>query len=93
MHKTKEQIEVLILFRLVDLGQDFNKIGCCTYVYIYLHVHVFCIVFSQDRFLPIANVARIMKKSIPKTGKVSRKFSDFTISIEKISYLRLLLDN
>ena len=24
----------------------------------------------QDRFLPIANVHRIMKKSIPKTGKV-----------------------
>ena len=26
---------------------------------------------EQDRFLPIANVAKIMKKSIPKTGKVS----------------------
>ena len=26
---------------------------------------------EQDRFLPIANVARIMKNSIPKTGKVS----------------------
>ncbi len=25
---------------------------------------------EQDRFLPIANVARIMKKSIPTTGKV-----------------------
>ena len=25
---------------------------------------------EQDRFLPIANVARIMKTSIPKTGKV-----------------------
>ena len=25
---------------------------------------------EQDRFLPIANVARIMKKTIPKTGKV-----------------------
>ncbi|XP_027222686.1 uncharacterized protein Nf-YB isoform X1 [Penaeus vannamei] len=25
---------------------------------------------EQDRFLPIANVARIMKKGIPKTGKV-----------------------
>lgn len=25
---------------------------------------------EQDRFLPIANVARLMKKSIPKTGKV-----------------------
>ncbi len=25
---------------------------------------------EQDRFLPIANVARIMKKSIPNTGKV-----------------------
>lgn len=28
---------------------------------------------EQDRFLPIANVARIMKKGIPKTGKVSLK--------------------
>lgn len=26
---------------------------------------------EQDRFLPIANVARIMKRGIPKTGKVS----------------------
>lgn len=26
---------------------------------------------EQDRFLPIANVARIMKKCIPRTGKVS----------------------
>ena len=25
---------------------------------------------EQDRFLPIANVTRIMKKGIPKTGKV-----------------------
>lgn len=25
---------------------------------------------EQDRFLPIANVARLMKKAIPKTGKV-----------------------
>ncbi len=25
---------------------------------------------EQDRFLPIANVARIMKKTIPRTGKV-----------------------
>lgn len=57
-------------------------------MYVYIYLHVFCIVSLQDRFLPIANVARIMKKSIPKTGKVSRKFSDFTISIEKISYLK-----
>ncbi|KAB7506561.1 Nuclear transcription factor Y subunit beta [Armadillidium nasatum] len=28
---------------------------------------------EQDRFLPIANVARIMKKEIPKTGKEKRK--------------------
>ena len=26
---------------------------------------------EQDRFLPIANVARIMKKCIPRTGKVN----------------------
>lgn len=25
---------------------------------------------EQDRFLPIANVAKIMKKAIPETGKV-----------------------
>ncbi|WAR26109.1 NFYB-like protein [Mya arenaria] len=28
---------------------------------------------EQDRFLPIANVARIMKNSVPKTGKEKRK--------------------
>lgn len=28
---------------------------------------------EQDRFLPIANVARIMKTSIPKTGKISKE--------------------
>ncbi|XP_064604796.1 nuclear transcription factor Y subunit beta-like [Liolophura sinensis] len=27
---------------------------------------------EQDRFLPIANVARIMKKSIPTTGKIAK---------------------
>lgn len=27
---------------------------------------------EQDRFLPIANVARIMKVSIPKTGKIAK---------------------
>ena len=27
---------------------------------------------EQDRFLPIANVARIMKLSIPKTGKIAK---------------------
>lgn len=32
---------------------------------------MFAILIFQDRFLPIANVARIMKKSIPNTGKVS----------------------
>ncbi|XP_072026084.1 uncharacterized protein [Amphiura filiformis] len=28
---------------------------------------------EQDRFLPIANVARIMKNSIPKNGKISKE--------------------
>ena len=28
---------------------------------------------EQDRFLPIANVARIMKKGIPENGKVCRR--------------------
>lgn len=28
---------------------------------------------EQDRFLPIANVARIMKDGIPKTGKISKE--------------------
>lgn len=27
---------------------------------------------EQDRFLPIANVARIMKKSIPRSGKIAK---------------------
>lgn len=27
---------------------------------------------EQDRFLPIANVARIMKRGIPKTGKIAK---------------------
>lgn len=31
---------------------------------------------EQDRFLPIANVARIMKKTIPRTGKVGWTFYD-----------------
>jgi len=39
---------------------------------------------EQDRFLPIANVARLMKKSIPKTGKVKSLASPIihTSSIE-----------
>lgn len=28
---------------------------------------------EQDRFLPIANVAKIMKKAIPETGKANNK--------------------
>lgn len=27
---------------------------------------------EQDRFLPIANIARIMKKAIPKNGKIAK---------------------
>lgn len=27
---------------------------------------------EQDRYLPIANVAKIMKKAIPENGKVTR---------------------
>ncbi|CAG9772016.1 unnamed protein product [Ceutorhynchus assimilis] len=30
---------------------------------------------EQDRFLPIANVAKIMKKAIPDTGKVNNKIA------------------
>ncbi|XP_076266367.1 nuclear factor Y-box B isoform X2 [Rhynchophorus ferrugineus] len=30
---------------------------------------------EQDRFLPIANVAKIMKKAIPETGKVNNKIA------------------
>ncbi|CAG9863852.1 unnamed protein product [Phyllotreta striolata] len=30
---------------------------------------------EQDRFLPIANVAKIMKKAIPDTGKVTNKIA------------------
>jgi nuclear transcription Y subunit beta len=32
---------------------------------------------EQDRFLPIANVARIMKKTIPRTGKVNKNKNCF----------------
>lgn len=28
---------------------------------------------EQDRFLPIANVAKIMKRAIPESGKVNNK--------------------
>lgn len=31
-----------------------------------------CYLREQDRFLPIANVARIMKKTIPRTGKIAK---------------------
>jgi len=31
---------------------------------------------EQDRFLPIANVARIMKKSVPKSGKIAKEAKD-----------------
>jgi len=31
---------------------------------------------EQDRFLPIANVARIMKSSIPRTGKIAKEAKD-----------------
>ncbi|XP_074645706.1 nuclear transcription factor Y subunit beta-like [Tubulanus polymorphus] len=36
------------------------------------HEHSSGVIQDQDRFLPIANVARIMKKSIPKTGKIAK---------------------
>lgn len=32
---------------------------------------------EQDRFLPIANIAKIMKKAIPETGKVILEFNIF----------------
>lgn len=34
---------------------------------------------EQDRFLPIANIAKIMKRAIPETGKVI-VFSDYELS-------------
>lgn len=37
-------------------------------------LHCYFVFPHKDRFLPIANVARIMKKSIPKTGKVCNHF-------------------
>ena len=43
----------------------------------------------QDRFLPIANVARIMKKSIPHSGKVSSCINivNGAVKSRKFSYL------
>lgn len=34
---------------------------------------------EQDRFLPIANIAKIMKKSIPDGGKVCLKLTIFIL--------------
>ncbi|KAK7792542.1 hypothetical protein R5R35_008647 [Gryllus longicercus] len=31
-----------------------------------------CVIREQDRFLPIANVAKIMKKAIPESGKIAK---------------------
>lgn len=45
---------------------------------------------EQDRFLPIANVAKIMKRAIPETGKVNSKVriafiaSDYYVMWQKI---------
>lgn len=36
---------------------------------------------EQDRFLPIANIAKIMKRAIPENGKV-RTINLFIVSIE-----------
>ena len=35
-------------------------------------------IYLQDRFLPIANVAKIMKKSVPNTGKVWPTYAFYT---------------
>lgn len=43
-----------------DSNHDGEKLGCP--------------LREQDRFLPIANVAKIMKKAIPDSGKVSKLF-------------------
>lgn len=37
---------------------------------------------EQDRFLPIANIAKIMKRAIPDNGKVSEFFSFDVKSIQ-----------
>ena len=35
---------------------------------------LFFLFYLQDRFLPIANVARVMKRHIPGNGKVSSSY-------------------
>jgi len=43
---------------------------------------------EQDRFLPIANVARIMKKTIPRTGKVNQDEQNYVV-IKRQYYVNL----
>ena len=49
---------------------------------------------EQDRFLPIANIAKIMKRAIPENGKVSMNFSnaktfDYSLNIHSFLLFRL----
>lgn len=46
---------------------------------------------EQDRFLPIANVARIMKKGIPRTGKVGYNKVYTLTKFWTVSFLRKLI--
>ena len=46
---------------------------------------------EQDRFLPIANVARIMKKTIPRTGKVNKTKTVLEISCKNHFAFLLLI--
>lgn len=38
---------------------------------------------EQDIYLPIANVARIMKNAVPQTGKVCDAFTQYVIELTK----------
>ena len=42
---------------------------------------------DQDRFLPIANVAKIMKMSIPENAKIAKDAKECVQVVSLISYL------
>ena len=47
----------------------FERIACA----IFFAKRICIFFYLKDRFLPIANVARIMKKAIPSNGKISKE--------------------
>lgn len=43
---------------------------------------------EQDRFLPIANVAKIMKRAIPETGKVNSKVRIASLAFHNFNFVQ-----